>query len=313
MTWQLRTMQRGDWDEVACLIHKSLNAWYLKNRGFELVAGAWETLRIFPEVYEGIDPGSCLIAEEKATKKIVGQCFYHRRPTHIAVGIVSVDPAWYGRGVARGMMDEVIRMSEAECLPLRLVSSAMNLDSFTLYNKAGFRPLQFFQDMIWTVPDSGVSVPRLPHATVRDATSDDVAGMVALERRLVGLDREHDLRYFLANREKIWGLSVCLTDAGEVRGWLASVRSPGSTMLGPGVVCDEDEATSLVCHRLDAMRGSQVVWLVRSDCTALTSSMYKLGARNCETHVTQCRPCSSSPNVAIPQGIVFPTFMPETG
>jgi hypothetical protein len=40
-------MVAADWDEVAQLIHQSLNVWYEKNRGFKLVLGSWETMRVF--------------------------------------------------------------------------------------------------------------------------------------------------------------------------------------------------------------------------------------------------------------------------
>ncbi|GHT18365.1 hypothetical protein FACS1894189_6190 [Planctomycetales bacterium] len=45
-----------------------------------------------------------------------------------------------------------------------------------------------------------------------------------------------------------------------------------------------------------------------SRCRKLVESMYALGAKNCELHITQVR------GTEFPQsGIAFPTFMPETG
>ena len=36
-----------------------------------------------------------------------------------------------------------------------LISSAMNLDSFSLYNRVGFRPRMVFQDTLLSVPETG--------------------------------------------------------------------------------------------------------------------------------------------------------------
>ena len=86
--------------------------------------------RIFPETYEALDPGCCLVAESGG--KLIGSCFYHPRESHVAIGIMNAAQGSTGKGVAKALLDEVIR--RAGDLPIRLVSSAMNLDSlFTLY------------------------------------------------------------------------------------------------------------------------------------------------------------------------------------
>jgi len=182
----------------------------------------------------------------------------------------------------------------------------MNLDSFSLYNRAGFVPTIFFQDMTLKVPESGIpySVPN--RGIIRDAVQNDVAEIVALEKELFHIEREKDFRYFIENRDGIWHLSVLVGADGKINGYLASVADPGSNMLGPGVARTE-AAAALLCAELNRHRGRQPVWLVPSQAKELVQAMYVLGAKNCELHVSQVRG-----DWQPPKGVVMPTFMPET-
>lgn len=117
------------------LIHSSTNQWYQEN----LNRGCFPdpdplSCRIFPEIYEALDPGCCLIAEIEG--EIAGSCFYHPRETHVSLGIMNAAPKFSGQRVARTLLDEVI--SRAEGKPVRLVSSALNLDPYFLYTRKGF-------------------------------------------------------------------------------------------------------------------------------------------------------------------------------
>ena len=49
--------------------------------------------------------------------------------------------------MARAMLEDVFQVADAAGLPVRLVSSLMNLDSFSLYTKMGFVPGTVFQDL----------------------------------------------------------------------------------------------------------------------------------------------------------------------
>jgi hypothetical protein len=70
----------------------------------------------------------------------------------------------------------------------------------------------------------------------------------------------------------------------------------------------EEQAAALVRFELNHHCGLSPVWLIPSRCRKLVEAMYALGAKNCELHITQVR------GTEFPQsGIVFPTFMPETG
>ena len=94
---------------------------------------------LFCSVYEALDPGCCLVAENTRTGRLAGSCFYHPRPTHVSLGIMNVHPNYFGQGVARRLLQAIIEIAAQQNKPLRLVSSAMNLNSFSLYTRAEIR------------------------------------------------------------------------------------------------------------------------------------------------------------------------------
>ncbi|MDD3587650.1 MAG: GNAT family N-acetyltransferase [Thermoguttaceae bacterium] len=303
-----RIMRSDEWNTVADLIYKSLNVWYLKNRGFELVQGAVASMLVFPREYESLDPGCCVVAEDETTGRLAGSSFFHVRPTHVALGILNVHPDFFGQKVASGLVRYIIDVAQKHQLPLRLVSSAMNLDSFNLYNRYGFVPTIFFQDMIVTVPDGGFSV-KLPCGTsIRSATESDIAEMVALEEELYSINREKDFRFFLKNSSGIWHMSVLVNDVtGQIEGFTASVCDPGSHMIGPGIARTQEQMAALIAAELSRYPGQNFVWLIPSDCKTLSQAMYELGAKNCELHIGQVRG-----DFVPARGVVIPSFMPET-
>ena len=71
-------------------------------------------------------------------------------------------PDHFGKGLARQLLDRIVQFSEEQKKPTRLVSSAMNLDSFSLYTRGGFVPRQIFQDMTLAVPDEGLPERNIP-------------------------------------------------------------------------------------------------------------------------------------------------------
>ncbi len=306
-TFETRLMRPDDWNEVARLIHASLNVWYEKNRGFKLVVGGWETMLMFPRVYEALDPNCCVLVEETESKLIAGSCFFHPRSTHVALGIMNTHPDFFGHGVASRMLRSIVGEAEKRKLPVRLVSGATNVDSFSLYNRAGFVPTRFFQDMTVKVPETGFDVAAPPGCVLREALEADVPRIVELERELASIEREKDYRFFLRNDDGIWHGTVLIGPEGKLDGFLFSVNDPGSNMLGPGLARNESVAAALVRQELNAHRGRSPVWLVPSTARSLVDAMYALGAKNCELHISQVL------GDYVPEtGIVFPTFMPET-
>ena len=304
----LRRMEEKDWREVAEWIYDSTNAWYMKYRGFHIFNGPKESALVFCRTYEALDPGWTVVAEDKSNGRIAGSCFIHPRPTHFSLGIMNSHPDYSGKGVAAKMLKYITDIADAEGKPVRLVSSSMSLESFSLYSRAGFVPRLFFQDLTLKIPEEGISYETPAGCTIRNATQDDVPQIVALERELYGIEREKDFRYFISNPDGVWHMSVLVDASGKIDGYLVSIADPGSTMLGPGIMRTEEQAIALICAELHHHRGRQQTWLVPARCQKVVQAMYKLGAKNCELHFAQMR----GGEWQEPQGVVMPTFMPET-
>ena len=305
--FHIRPLRIDEWNEVAALIHHSTNSWYRKNLNREVFGPDPLACRIFPEVYEALDPGCCLVAEDP-TGKLVGSCFYHPRETHWALGIMNAIPE--SRGAAKALLQEITRLADDAGLPLRLVSSACHLDSFSLYSRAGFVPIRVYQDMILSVPGSGLDPVIAPQrvSEVRAAAMADLAAIVSLEEEIAGIRREKDHRFFIGNEQGIWNTLVIDGPDGRLDGFLTSVAHPGSRMLGPGVCRNTETALALLWSHLDRFhRGFTPVWLAPADATELVHGCYRWGARNCELHLAQTRGGSREHS-----GLILPTFMPET-
>ena len=306
----LRTLTPADWPELATLIHASLSTWYRTRLNSDKFGPDPAPFSVFPELYEALDPGCCLVSQDAPDGPLTGSVFYHPRETHWAVGIVNTHPAAAGRGVARTLMEEVLRRADAAGKPVRLVSSAMNLDSFSLYTRLGFVPQMTFQDLKLTVPADGLpAVAEDAVVRIRRAAPADVPAIADLECRLNGIRRAHDYAHFTADPAGPWHLWLAERPDGSPAGFLAAVRHPSVRMLGPGVCEDEATAAALVRHALDeAFRGEAVVWLVPVQCAALVRRCYAWGARNVELHLASVR--GEAPPM---RGVTLPTFMPESG
>lgn len=300
----LRPMQGGEGERVGALIHASTNAWYKKRHGFEIFACAPEACALFPRVYEALDPGCCLLAWDG--DDLLGSCFWHPRETHLSVGIVNVAPEAFGRGVAGALLRSVLSEADARNLPTRLVSSALNLDSYSLYTKLGFVPRQLFQDI--QLP-AGASLPELPEsARVRPGQPSDAPRMAALERERVGIAREKDFAYFLENADDIWSVSVLESESGALEGFLASVNHPASRMLGPGFCTTEGGMAALIRAEHARFGENAPVMVVPAERAGLIRTLYGWGGRNLELHVAQARGAWREPD-----GVWLPSFLPETG
>jgi hypothetical protein len=202
----------------------------------------------------------------------------------------------------------VIHYAEAAGSPsIRLTQSALNLDSFSLYNRAGFVPRCAYQDMFLQVPREGLSVVVPSLDRVRDAQPTDVPALAALELELSGVSREEDYRFCIENPLGFMSISVFENENGELDGFLASSAHPASNMLGPGVCRTDAQAIALLRRELDRHRGRSPVFLVPVERTEIVHQMYAWGARNCELHFCQVRGAFQPF-----RGINFPTFVMET-
>ncbi|MDA0811132.1 MAG: N-acetyltransferase [Verrucomicrobia bacterium] len=306
----LRRLLPDEWDIVAELIYRSTNEWYEKNLNHGVFTGPTSVARIFPEVYEAMDPGHCIVAVDDTSGRLAGSCFVHPRETHFSLGIMNVHTDFAGRGVAGLIFNEILRLADEASLPVRLVSSALNLDSFSLYTRAGFVPRAVFQDMI--LPAGATIESASGMERVRSATMADVNAIADLEMEMAHIRRERDYSHFVENAAGIWRLSVIesANDPGTITGFLASVSHPGSNLLGPGVMRNDADALALICAELGhhMCGGNTPVFLVPTDRPQLVQELYRRGARNCELHFCQVRGAFTSFS-----GVVMPTFMPETG
>lgn len=298
----------ADREPIARLLHCALVHWYESRlRQGARYGDRHEPFTLFSEVYEALDPGQCVTART-ASGEIVGVCFSHERETHVAVGIVATAPDAAGRGIARRMMSLVLEKAQRLGKPARLVSSLMNLDSFSLYTRLGMVPGPIFQDMLITVPEHGMPTPAPARVSrIREAVGSDVARIADFECSRQGIRREQDYAFFLRNEVGSWRLLVCEDDDGAVHGFLGMSMHSSFAMIGPGVADDEETAVALLWKALDGQRGATLVFLAPCAAAKLVRTAYSWGARNVELHVAQ----STAPRTET-RGIVFPTFMPET-
>ena len=306
--FKLRPMRKDEWKEVAELIHDSTNSWYSSNGKKPIFTGPSSDTLLFCEVYEALDPGCWIVAVCKESAKIAGSCFYHPRSTHVSLGIMNVHSDFFGKGIASLLLSWITNYAEEKDLPVRLVSSAHNLDSFSLYTKKGFVPFLSFQDLYIDVPQNGFHPSKPTSESIREATPEDVMDMVELERELTGIERMKDFSHFIKNSAGIWKTLIFRDRCNELLGFLCSVNHPASRMIGPGVARSEDITTALLSAQLDFFRGFSPVFLLPVDAQQAVKTAYSWGARNCEIHFAQC--LGEKPST---KGVIMPTFMPETG
>lgn len=309
MKFQIDSIHTDEFPAISRLIHESLVDWYESRLGQGARFGeSAEPFLIFPEVYEALDPGAGIVARETGSGNLLGVCFVHPRETHYSVGIVATSPRASGRGVARGLMEETLRLAEAAGKPTRLVSSLLNLDSYSLYTKLGFVPQAIYQDLICTVPNEGLAVTAPPQLDrIRLANPEDAPRLADFEASLQSLRREQDYRFFLENKVGNWKVWVSEDSAGRIQGFLVVSLNPAMQMLGPGVMADEETALALTWRALDDLRGMTYVLLAPAAASSMIATLYDWGARNIELHVSQVH--GSAPAGS---GIVFPTFLPES-
>jgi GNAT superfamily N-acetyltransferase len=302
----IRTMARDEWAAVSTLIFDSTNKWYMEHYSHPIFDCDASDVELFCQVYEALDPDCCLLAE--VDSKIAAACFYHPRETHDSLGIMVVDPNYYGQSLGKQLLNTIIDRAVAANKPLRLISSAMNLDSFSLYNKAGFQVRSFYQDMIVNVPGQGIQLDPVFDQYIRQANIDDIPDIVELEMRIHGLNKQKDYHYYLDDKSGIWELLVY--DDGDIRGALVSIKHPASNIVGHGIMNDADIAAALIYRSLNRFTLMTPLIIIPANNKILSGKMYEIKARNCETHILQVY---NSESIEKENGIVIPSFMPENG
>lgn len=306
----LRPLEASDHAATAELLHRSLVHWYeTRLRQGARFGDSAAPFRLFPDVYAALDPGQAVAAYDPASGALLGVCFVHPRRTHIALGIVATAPEAQGRGVARAMLEPVLADARRTGRPARLVSSLLNLDSFSLYSRLGFAPHTIYQDIALTVPPTGLGPLPSGAGRVRRVTDPAEASRLAeIELTLQGIHREPDYAFFLRNPVGDWRVWALDGPTSAPGGFLVASHHPGCLMLGPGVAADEAVAIALLARALDELRGRTVVFLVPCAARAVVQACYAWGGRNVELHAAQ-----TTGVFPTARGVAFPTFLPESG
>ena len=306
----LRPLRDSDVSEYAEMLYRSFNDWYWKHGwGKDYFGCMPEETAIFYDIYNDLTPGHSVAAFDNKSGRLLGACFYHPREYHVSLGIMCVHPDYCGQGIGRAMVDYIIRFTqENNYKSCRLVGSAINMNSFSLYNRSGFIPRVIHNDMVVNVSADNPYTHVPGEDLVRDALTEDVVGMGDLEMDVSGIKREIDYRYAIENPRGVLHASVCENDRRGIDGFMISVKHPALNMMGPCVARSEETALALIRNELERFRGTWVLLVVSVEKRKLVEQLYRWGARNVETHLKQVwgefQPF---------KGVNMPSFLPETG
>jgi len=241
---------------------------------------------------------------------MMGACFYHPREYHVSLGIMSVHPDFGGRGVGRDLVNPFLVFTKNnEYKSCRLVRSAINMGSLSLYNLAGCIPRITYHDMVINGPETGLNNAHVSgEDCVREARFEDVFLMGELEMDVSGIKREIDYRYAINNPRGVLHASVYENDQQGIDGFMVSVKHPALNMIGPCVARSEAIAIALKRGDIERFRGTWVLLVLPMEKRKMVEQMYAWGALNVETHLTEVWGEYPGSN-----GVSMPSFLPETG
>lgn len=305
-----RPLADADRASYGCMLHSAFNAWYWQHGwGRDYFTCTPDEAGVFYDIYNDLSPGCSIAGFDQQTGAMVGACFFHPREHHVSLGIMAVHPDYFGQGLGRLMVDHIVDFTEENGFKtLRLVSSAMNMDSFSLYNRSGLVPRVSYHDMILSVPEDGMTTTAPEQDRVRAATLEDVDAMAAIELECNGVSRSIDYKYAIENARGFLDAVVLEKSDGSLEGFAISVDCPALKMIGPCVAHNENGILALVGQQLGRFAGSTPVFLVPMEKRQMVETLYDWGARNVETHLYQVRG-----EHAPFKGVNMPSFLPETG
>lgn len=307
----LRPLEANDIPEHADLLYASFNSWYWKHGwGKDYFGCSPQETSIFYEIYNDLTPGCSIAAFENETGRMMGSCFYHPREHHVSLGIMSVHPNYGGRGIGRQLVNYILDYTKNnDYKSCRLVSSAINMDSFSLYNRSGFIPRVTYHDMVINVPNNGYGNERVEgEEYIRDAAIADIEKMGDLEMEISGIRREIDYRYAIENPRGVLHALVYENDQKTIDGFMISVKHPALNMLGPCVARTEKIAIALIRKEIERFKGTWVLFSIPMEKRNIVEKMYTWNAINVETHLKEV--WGEFPGF---HGISMPSFLPETG
>jgi predicted N-acetyltransferase YhbS len=306
----LRPLGKADVPEYSEMLYNSFNNWYWKHGwGKDYFGCKPRETSIFYDIYNDLTPGRSIAAFDNNTGRLIGACFYHPREYHVSLGIMSVHTDYCGKGVGRSLVDYILRFTrENNYKACRLVGSAINMSSFSLYNRSGFVPRVTYHDRVINVSDHHLHEHAQGEDQVRDAIVTDVAGMGSLEMEVSGIKREIDYRYAIENPRNVLHASVYENDQRGIDGFMISVKHPALNMLGPCIARSEETAIALIRKELERFGGTWVLLVVPMEKRKMVEQLYKWDAVNVETHLKQVWGEFQCFN-----GVNMPSFLPETG
>jgi len=221
-----------------------------------------------------------------------------------------VHPNYGGRGIGRQLVNHIIDYTKKhDFKSCRLVSSAINMDSFSLYNRSGFIPRVTYHDMVINVPESGLGDASVKgEDNIREASLADIEKMGELEMEISGIKREIDYRYAIENPRKVLHALIYENNQNGIDGFMISVKHPALNMLGPCVARNEEIAIALIRKEIERFKGTWVLFSIPMDKRKMVEQMYAWKAINVETHLKEV--WGEFPGF---NGISMPSFLPETG
>ena len=128
--------------------------------------------------------------------------------------------------------------------------------------------------------------------------------MVELEKKLCGVERGKDFRYFIENKLEIWKTILCRDADGELLGFLGSVDHPASQMIGPGIAKNEKVTIQMLACMLDLFREKSPVFLLPVTAKE-TENIH--GVPEIVKYTFR-----SATEITVHPRVIMPTFMPET-
>lgn len=307
----LRPLNDADLPEHANMLYRSFNNWYWNHGwGKDYFGCSANRVSIFYEIYNDLTPGASIAAFDSNTGEMMGSCFYHPREYHVSLGIMSVHPDYSNRGVGRLLVDHILNFTkDNDYRACRVVSSAMNMSSFSLYNRAGFIPKTMYHDMVIQVPEKGFPDEGLKgESCVRASKMSDLDKMADLEMEISGIQRKIDYRYSIENPRKLLHALIYENDQHGIDGFMISLKHPALNMLGPCIARDEKIAIALIKKGLERFKCDWVLSLIPMEKRKLVEKMYAWDAKNFEIHLQEVWGHFSEF-----KGINMPSFLPETG
>ena len=243
MTFEIRRMTREDIPEVGRIGVEAFNDLMARHNRPPLYPDP-QVGPLAATAYFSIDAERSLVATEEG--RVVGSIFYRRRGETVSVGPATVAPVAQGRGVGTKLFQTVIER-EPNVQSMRIMQDSLNLASFELLVRIGYSLGE--EVAMFTLP-AGFREEHDPGGAVRVARAEDLADILAMDRRLFGSDRRRDFEFL-----RRFGKILTIHSGRAVAGYLAQMPTPGRTMLGPGGADSAETLHKLISHAVGETLG----------------------------------------------------------